>query len=86
MAPGAPIEMVNASRNSRSINGYEPVDGFNVVKQRKKQVNGSAASSSEDDATDSELGFDIEIAGHHAMSKRTSDHPLRKLSFRVSDC
>ncbi len=89
MAPGAPIEMVNASRNgSSSINGYEPVDGFNVVKQRKNrvQVNGSTASSSEDDGTDSELGFDVEIAGHHAMSKRTFDKFLpRKRSFGASN-
>lgn len=66
MAPGASIEMVNASRTA---NGFAPVDGFSVVNQRKKQINGKS-STSESDGDDSELDFDTEIAGHHAMSKR----------------
>lgn len=67
MSPGAPIDMVNARR---AAEGYEPVDGFNVVKQRKKQPNGRS-SSSEDSSDTSDVDFDVEIEGHHAMSKRT---------------
>lgn len=56
--------MVKASRRT---NGIDPVNGFGVVYQRKKQVNGQSSSSSEDA---SDIDFDVEIEGHHAMSKR----------------